>query len=535
MLFSDRAKPNSALLLALVLTLVTLAVYWQVQGHAFVTFDDYQYVVENPHVRHGLTLHGVVWAFTTGYASNWHPLTWLSHMLDCTLYGLNPKGHHFNNLLLHVANALLLFWVLRRMTAALWRSAFVAALFALHPLHVESVAWVAERKDLLSTLFWMMTMGAYVLYVERPGVGRYLSTLLLFALGLMAKPMLVTLPFVLLLLDYWPLGRRHQSPLWLIREKLPFLAFTTISSLITFSVQKNWGSVIFILPLKDRIANTLVSYVTYIGKMIWPANLACLYPHPLDTLPTWQVVGSLLLLLSISILVVRARGRRPYLPVGWFWYLGTLVPVIGLVQVGPQAMADRYTYVPLIGLFLMIAWTADDISVTWRSFERTLHTLAAASLCCLGMLSLLQTRHWKDTIALFQHNIRVTDNNHLAHFHLARNLERHGELRDSLNHFYEALRIRPDFSLGHYAIGNVLSQLGDVDAAIEHLSRALELDPNLRCVHNNLGCLLIRQGQTKAAIYHFTEALRIDPGDEKARRNLDIARPRMGTAAGQQP
>jgi tetratricopeptide (TPR) repeat protein len=512
-----------------------LAVYWQVQGHAFVTFDDYQYVVENPHVRHGLTLQGIVWAFTSGYASNWHPLTWLSHMLDCTLYGLNPKGHHFNNLLLHLTNTLLLFWVLRRMTTALWRSAFVAALFALHPLHVESVAWVAERKDLLSTLFWMMTMGAYALYVERPGLGRYLFTLHLFALGLLAKPMLVTFPFVLLLLDYWPLGRRHQSPFLLMREKLPFFALTMISSVITFCVQKSWGAVIVSIPLKDRIANALVAYVTYIGKMIWPANLACFYPHPLDTLPLWQVGGSLLLLAGISIFAIRARQRRPYLPVGWFWYLGTLVPVIGLVQVGAQAMADRYTYVPLIGLFLVIAWTVADISSKWLSFKRPLHALATIGLCSLAGLSLLQVRHWKDSITLFQHNIRVTTNNHLAHFHLGRNLEHHGDLREALVHFHEALRLRPDFSLGHYAVGNTLSKLGEVNAAIDHLSRALELDPDLTRAHNNLGCLLIRQGNIKAAAHHFTEALRIDPGDRKARRNLDIAHRRMGSAGDQQP
>ncbi len=483
------------LLLALVLTLVTLAVYWQVQGHAFVTFDDYQYVVENPHVRHGLTLHGVVWAFTTGYASNWHPLTWLSHMLDCTLYGLNPKGHHFNNLLLHVANALLLFWVLRRMTAALWRSAFVAALFALHPLHVESVAWVAERKDLLSTLFWMMTMGAYVLYVERPGVGRYLSTLLLFALGLMAKPMLVTLPFVLLLLDYWPLGRRHQSPLWLIREKLPFLAFTTISSLITFSVQKNWGSVIFILPLKDRIANTLVSYVTYIGKMIWPANLACLYPHPLDTLPTWQVVGSLLLLLSISILVVRARGRRPYLPVGWFWYLGTLVPVIGLVQVGPQAMADRYTYVPLIGLFLMIAWTAAETGYKRSALRISL--CAGILIPFLAVGSWLQVRSWRTSLTLFEHALAVTRDNLIAHNNLGNIFARQGRFKEARYHLSEALRLNPDHAASHNNLGGVLMQQGQFQEAIAHLSKAVQIDPEMQAAHYNLGIALQRMTERR--------------------------------------
>jgi predicted negative regulator of RcsB-dependent stress response len=379
-----------------------------------------------------------------------------------------------------------------------------------------------------------MTMGAYLLYVERPGLGRYLFVLLLFALGLMAKPMLVTLPFVLLLLDYWPLGRRHHTLLFLIREKLPFFVLTTISSVITFFVQKDWGAVIVTLPLKDRIANALVSYVTYIGKMLWPTNLACFYPHPLDTLPLWQVAGSLLLLTTISVLVIRARRRHPYLPVGWFWYLGTLVPVIGLVQVGAQSMADRYAYVPLIGLFIMVAWSAKTISRKRHGLQRPLQALATISLCALALLSFLQSKHWQDTVTLFQHTIRVTTDNHLAHFHLARNLEHRGELAEARAHLAEALRIRPDFALGHYAMGNTLSQAGEVNAAVDHLFRALRFDPNLPHAHNNLGCLLIRQGRTKLAVEHFDAALRIDPTDQKARHNLDMARRRMAVAADQQ-
>jgi hypothetical protein len=457
-----------------VLTLSTLAVYWQVQGHAFVTYDDYQYVVENPHVRHGLTLRGIAWAFTTGYASNWHPLTWLSHMLDCTLYGLNPMGHHVNSLLLHLANTLLLFWVLRRMTTALWRSAFVAALFALHPLHVESVAWVAERKDLLSTLFWMMTMGAYALYVERPGLGRYLFTLLLFALGLMAKPMLVTLPFVLLLLDYWPLGRRHHPPLRLIREKLPFFALTAISSMITFSVQKSWGAVIFTLPLKDRIANALVSYVTYIAKTIWPANLACFYPHPLDTLPLWQVGGSLLLLVSISVFVIRARQRCPYLPVGWFWYLGTLVPVIGLVQVGAQAMADRYTYVPLIGLFLITAWTAAEVGSKGSALRMSLWVGMLIPFLAVG--SWLQAQSWQTSVTLFEHTLTVTRNNLIAHNNLGNN---------------------PNHATSHNNLGSVFMQQGRLQEAIAHLSKAVQIDPEMQEARYNLRIALQRMTQRR--------------------------------------
>lgn len=351
--------------------------YWGVKDNEFVNYDDDEYVTQNSHVQAGLTSEGIVWAFTTTHAANWHPLTWLSHMFDYQLFGPNPQGHHLTSLLLHILNSILLFLVLRRMTDALWQSAFVAVLFALHPLHVESVAWVAERKDILSTFFWILTMWAYVRYVERPGSTRYLMVALPLALGLMAKPMLVTLPFVLLLLDIWPLGRidlseygdasrdkRDKRPrtgivlMRLAKEKIPLFALVAASCLVTFAAQRSGGAVqpMESLPFMDRVVNAIVSYFLYIEKMVWPTDMAFFYPYPVHTLPLWQPLGAGLLLLVITVLVIRTARRKPFLLVGWFWYLGTLIPVIGLVQVGGQAMADRYTYVPYIGLFMVVAW-----------------------------------------------------------------------------------------------------------------------------------------------------------------------------------
>ena len=389
-------------LVCLFLIITTFAVYWQVHNHDFINLDDDLYITENDQVQKGLSRESVVWAFTTTHAANWHPLTWLSHMVDFQLYGLNPKGHHLTNVFFHLLNTLLLFFVLQRMTGALWRSGFVAALFALHPLHVESVAWVAERKDVLSTLFWLLTIWAYTWYVERPRRTRYLLTLLTFTLGLMAKPMLVTLPFVLLLLDYWPLGRFQVGQLdtalsapgqaslstrsvWsqtlrLIWEKAPFFALAAASSIVTFLVQKGGGAVRpwERFPITIRIANGLVSYVKYMGKMIWPSDLAVFYPHPGASLPIWQAVAAGLLLLSISIAAIRLAKNHPYLAVGWLWYLGTLVPIIGFVQVGGQALADRYTYVSLIGLFIIIAWGVSDIVAKWR-YQRVVFIIAAGA------------------------------------------------------------------------------------------------------------------------------------------------------------
>jgi len=451
------------LLLGLFLMILTFATFEQVRTYDFINYDDNRYITENQHVQSGLTLEGVTWAFTTTHAANWHPLTWLSHMLDCQLYGLNPSGHHLTNLVFHIASTLLLFLVLERMTGALWRSAFVAALFALHPLHVESVAWAAERKDVLSTFFWMLTMWTYVHYVERPGFNRYLLVLLSFVLGLLSKPMLVTLPFVLLLVDYWPLGRfqfgrlsgdrRSHTPkssdtgdqksivLRLIREKVPFFVLCAISSILTIFAQQKIGALgsLESYTLGSRIANASVSYVRYIEKMVWPRHLAVLYPYQ-QMLPIWKVLGSGLLLVGVSVLVIRAVRKHPYLGVGWFWYLGTLIPVIGLVQVGKQAMADRYTYVPLIGLFVMIAWGVPDLLAGWRFRKVVLSISTGLLLSLLMIVTNLQVKHWQNDITLFEHTLAATSNNFIIHYNLGVAFDRQGKTQEAIAHFAEALR-----------------------------------------------------------------------------------------------
>nr|NIQ74795.1 tetratricopeptide repeat protein [Gammaproteobacteria bacterium]NIQ90679.1 tetratricopeptide repeat protein [Deltaproteobacteria bacterium] len=451
------------LIICLVLILATSAVYWQVTGHDFVDLDDNVYVYENSHVQDGVTLDSIIWAFTTTSIAYWHPMTWLSLMVDHELYGLNSSGYHLTNLLVHTISTLLLFLVLKRMTGAPWRSAFVAALFALHPLNVESVAWVAERKNVLSTFFWMLTIWGYARYVERPGINRYLLVLLVFGLGLMAKPMLVTLPCVLLLLDYWPLGRfqlgqfgkeakeqlptfENQTSHWsqpsrLVLEKVPFLVLSVVSIYLSSLSVKRLGIVITTdaVPMSLRVANALVSYVGYIGKMIWPANLAVFYPPP-EIVPGWQVAAAGLLLVFVSILVIRAVRLRPYLAVGWLWYLGTLAPVIGLVRAGlwPH-MADRFAYVPLIGLFIMISWGVPEVVARWHYRKIGLATTGAALLSVLMVTTWLQVRYWKNGTRLFEHTLDVTSNNYVAHYTLGNALDRKGRTDDAIKHYQEAL------------------------------------------------------------------------------------------------
>ncbi len=538
--------PNKywSLCIYLALTLTTLAVFWQVHNYDFVNYDDPGYVSENPQVQAGLTCDSILWAFTTGHKSNWHPLTWFSHMLDCQLFGTNPDWHHLTNLLLHIANTLLLFGVLKRMTGALWASAFVAAAFGLHPLHIESVAWVAERKDVLSTLFWMLTIAAYLRYVRRPGKAKYLLTLSVFALGLMAKPMLVTLPFVLLLLDYWPLGRfqpekavknvnrrklksvnthsQQRFSCGLIREKVPFFLLSAVSSVATFLVQQSGGAVkrIEAIPIMVRIANASISYLKYIGKMIWPSRLAVFYPHPGDRLPMWLAAVAALLLLAISIWVIRLAPKRKYLPVGWLWYLGTLVPVIGLVQVGGQALANRYAYVPLIGLFIIIAWGLGDLLEKWRYQKTVLGASAIMVLLALAVCTHLQLHHWRNSETLFEHAIEVTNNNHVAHCNLGAAIAKQGRLDEAISHYRQALHIKPRYAGAHYNLGTALQSQGKLDEAISHFHQALRVDPNYAEAHNNLGISLRAQGKLGEAASHYRQALRLKPDFAEAHNSL---------------
>jgi len=534
------------LFISLLLIFATLAVFWQVQDYDYIYLDDPGYVTENPRVQEGLSRKNIVWAFATSHMGFWIPLTWLSFMLDFELYGLNPGGYHLTNLFLHIANTLLLFLVLKRITQCPWRSGFVAALFALHPLRVESVVWVAERKDVLSTLFWMLTMLAYVQYSERSRPYQYLLALLALALGLMAKPMLVTLPFVLLLLDYWPLGRlqprltageieaqsRDSDSLifTLIWEKLPFFALAGACAVITYLAHQSAGYIQTsdVLPFGVRLANAVVAYVAYIWKMIWPQNLAVFYPPAVESLLTWQTAGAGLLLLLITITVMRAGRHRPYLVVGWLWYLGTLVPVIGLVQAGSQAMADRFTYVPLIGLFIIIAWGVPDLLHGWR--HRRVFLGAAASILVLVLMFCTwgQIQHWRNNITLFEHALNVTDDNFLAHNNLGERLAQQGKMGTAIIHFSEALRIRPDLAGVQNNMGNALVSQRRFDEAIVHYVKALRIQPNYADAHNNLAIALASLGRLNEATVHYYEVLKLKPKSAETHNNLGVALARQG-------
>ena len=537
-------------IICLLLITVTLSVFLQVQNHDFVNIDDPHYVSDNPYVKNGLSKGNIIWAFTTTRVANWHPLTWLSHMLDYQLFGMNPGGHHVTSVLFHVANSVLLFLLLTRMTGAAWRSAFVAALFALHPLHVESVAWVSERKDVLSTFFWISSMWMYFLYVERPRLSRYILVFFSFALGLMAKPMLVTLPFVLLLLDYWPLNRfrlsqpsddtlataqasteQGASSLHLFLEKIPFFALAAASSIVTFIVQRSGGALMVdTYPLKIRIANALVSYVSFIGKMMWPRGLVVFYLHPGNSLPGWHVVGAGLFLVCLSVAVMRAARRHPYLAVGWLWYLGTLVPVIGIVQVGMQAMADRYTYVPLIGLFIIVAWGVFDLVKGWRHQQVALALSAGLLLLGLTTCTWLQVRHWKNSATLFQHALRMNPQSYLAHNNLGAALIQQGKIEEGISHYTKALEINPNYWLAHSNLGGYLVGREEVEEAMHHCSEAVRLNPNSPEAHNHLGLALALQGRFEEATTHYSEALRLRPEYAYAHRNLGLALERLGRA-----
>jgi len=533
------------LIVCLLLLSITLAIYWQVGNHAFLNYDDNVYVTNNPHVLGGLTGSGVIWAFTQTEKDNWFPLTWLSHMLDWQLFGAHPMGHHLVNLLLHAANTLLLFAALRRMTGAVWRPALVSALFALHPLHVESVAWVAERKDVLSTFFGFLTLLFYAGYAERPSRSRYVVTILAFALGLMAKPMLVTLPFLLLLLDYWPLdrlalssgddsasknSRKKMRPsgrlpiLQSVWEKAPFFALAAIVSLVTFIFQRKAGAVATTeaFPVGSRMANALVSYLHYIRQTVWPSDLSVLYPHPGTSLPMWQAAAAGFVVLGLSVLTVALRERR-YVAVGWFWYVGTLVPVIGLVQVGIQARADRYTYMPLIGLFIMIAWGIPDLVKTWAHAQTFLAILATTILAALTACTWTQLSYWTDSISLFTHALKVTTGNYTAHHDLANALADRGSSEEAILHYTEALRIKPDYADAYDNWGTVLVGQGKFAEAVDRFRMALKLKPDFAEAHSNLGLAFHRQGQLQEAIAQYREAVRLNPQYAQAHNNLAAA------------
>jgi Tfp pilus assembly protein PilF len=547
--------------MGLALVALVLVLYWQVAGHEFVNLDDQDYIVANPRVRQGLTWDGIGWAFASFHSANWHPLTWLSHMLDCQLFGLAPRGHHITNVVLHAANALLLFLSLRFMTSAVWPSAFVAALFAVHPLRAESVAWVSERKDVLSGLFWMLTILAYAWYVKRPATRRYLLVFTSLALGLMAKPMLVTLPAVLLLLDLWPLGRLRlpgfadrgdtygaELPALapatrpthrLIVEKLPLLCLSVASSVVTVLAQQSGGTVgtLEAVPAWSRLANVLMTYVTYLWKTIWPTDLAVTYPHPALVNPegsaalTGAAIAAALLLLSISVAVVALARRRPYLAVGWLWYLGTLLPVIGLFQVGSQAMADRYTYVPLVGIYILIAWGVRDLTAHWSVSPRVLTAVTALLLGGYMTATWFQVGTWRNSFTLFEHAIRVTSDNWVAHSNLATVLMEEGRLAEAAAHLERALHIMPGYAAGHTKLGIVFERQGKLAEAAAQHERAVRLNPDVAEAHSNLGAVFFKQGKLAQAATRLERALQINPELAEAHTNLGAVFVKQGQLA----
>jgi protein O-mannosyl-transferase len=510
------------------LLLAILIAYLPVRTFDFVNFDDPDYVANNAHVRQGVTPDGITWAFTSTESANWFPLTRLSHMLDVQLFGLDAGWHHLVNVLLHAIATLLLFAFLYRATAARWPSAMVAFLFALHPLHVESVAWIAERKDTLSALFWFLAMWAYVRYAEKPEPRRYLLVLTSFALGLMSKPMMVTLPFVLLLIDVWPLRRPLTRKLLL--EKIPFFTLSAASAAITYLAQSGSGAVDALqVPLTLRLENAAISYFIYIAKMFWPANLAVFYPYPLD-IPAWQAASAALAILGISVLTLRQVRTNPYLAVGWFWYLGTLIPVIGLIQVGAQARADRYMYVPMVGLCTMLAWGLADIVQRWPRSRNSVFALAGAACAICVILTALQVQYWRDSGSLFEHALKSTERNDIAQHNLGTFLMNiPGRAPEAVGHLEAALQIRPGSAKAHTDLGTALSNIpGRLPDAVLQYQAALNISPDLAITHNNLGNALSKLDRLPEAIAEYRAALRIDPAYAEAHNNLGSALAGMG-------
>lgn len=557
----ENRPPRRALAAAaLLLLLLGIIAFAPAVKNGFVNYDDDLYVLKNGSVRAGLTAESVKWAFTSVAAGNWHPLTWISHMLDVEIYGVDPAGHHRTSVILHLVNALLLLWALHWMTGAVWRSFLVAALFAVHPLHVESVAWVAERKDVLSGFFWLLTILFYIPFARRPSPARFLPVCLALAAGLLAKPMVVTLPFILLLLDSWPLQRMHpgkdslRRTLGLFLEKAPLFILVLISAVVTFHAQSRGGAISAAegIPLLERMANASVAYVGYLWKMIWPRGLAVFYPFREAGIP-WPVsVGSAGLLALVTWLAW--RDRRRWLLTGWLWYVGSLVPVIGLVRVGSQAMADRYMYLPLIGIFWILAWQAEELVRDRRAIRGILSTALAAALILLTVTTRAQVRVWQSSLTLFRHALSVTADNTLARLNLGEALASAGQIEEAMEnfrravqlhpenymarhnlglaladlgrfdeaipHYREAVRAKPDFQEALYNLGEALIRVGDLDEAAAALAQTVRLEPNHFRAHCSLGNIAARRGQKEEALASYREALRIQPDYPEVLNNM---------------
>ena len=520
---ATRPAGSRGALFALCVCLAALVwiVFGQTLGHDFVNFDDNKYVYENAQVSSGLSFHGVAWAFTRPHNNLWHPLTTLSNMLDCQIFGLKPGGAHFTNVFFHTLAVLWLFLLLEQLTGALWRSAFVAAIFAIHPLRVESVAWIAERKDVLSGVFFMMTLFAYARYARRRTLGRYVIMSILFACGLMSKAMLVTLPFVLLLLDYWPLKRIDdlRDLQRRVFEKLPLLVLSAAAGVVTILVQQPTISSLQGLPMSWRIGNAFVAVVTYIRQMFWPAKLAVFYPHPYHQLPAWLIALSIVLVAGISIIAIIVRRKHPYVPVGWFWYLGMLAPVLGIVQVGLQGHADRFTYLPSIGIMVLVTWTLADLSWRWLNREVILGIAAALLIAAFAWRASIQTSYWHDSLSLWTHTLAVTSNNATAHLCLASALFERGRAEEAISHSQAAAKIDIAYA-GAYGEVPVILTDEQTRAAIAYWLERLKDHPHDVEAHDSLGVILFQSGNVREAISQWQISLEISPNDGNAENNL---------------
>lgn len=541
----SRSSVRSSFYVCLVLVAMTWLVFGQTLQYDFVNFDDDLYVYNAQAIRAGLTIKGMALAFTSAHARNWHPLTTISHMVDCQLYGLNATGHHATNVILHTIAVLLLFGVLRQMTGAVWKSAVVAALFAVHPLHVESVAWVSERKDVLSALFFFLMLGAYVRYARAPSIWGYLAVAAVFAAGLMSKPMLVSAPLILLFLDYWPLNRIGGQRLdivgtllTLVLEKIPLFILSAAVCVITFILQKRATGAIPPLPLLWRVENALVTYVIYTWQMLWPARLAVFYPHPNNTLPVWEIILALGLMVGTTVAAMVSRRERPYLFTGWFWYVVMLLPVIGLVQVGEQGHADRYTYLPHIGLFLLAVWGVADVTASRRSISRIAVATTVVIIFALAWAAFVQTRYWRNSETLWTHALAVTSDNDFAHNNLAYLLADRGELDDAISHFEAAAGIRSRKTDTHYNVGSAfvemnladaLARKGQSDEAMIHYEQAIRLEPNYADAYYNRGNVLFAKGRIDEAIADWEKTLQLQPNDADAHTCLGNAFLRQGS------
>lgn len=505
------------------LIVISCVAFGRIAFNDFINFDDDYYITENIQIKSGINTGSIKWAFTSLAVSNWHPLTWISHMMDWSLFGPNTSGHHLVSLLLHIGAVIFLFLFLNKTTNNIWPAAFAAAFFALHPLRVESVAWVSERKDVLSMFFGMVSLYSYAFYTESPKPSKYLFCLILFALALMSKPMLASLPFFLMLLDYWPLGRwqkvysappaiRNQLAGKLFLEKGPFIVLTIVSSMITFWAQHKGNSIIPIerLNFSERLGNAIVSYVNYLGKIFWPADLAIFYPYAIS-LTTWEIFISAIILIVITIVSLYHIKKLPFLFVGWFWYLGTLVPVIGLVQVGKQAMADRYTYLPSIGIAMILAWLIPFLFQRTGLRKKLLFSIAMAILCMLSFLTWMQCGYWKDSVTLFNHALRVTRNNYLAYNNLGVALSEEGIIKEAIDYYNEAIRIKPDYVEAYYNRGTSYNKLGEYQRSIEDFNISIHIKPDYTEAYYNRGIAYASLGNSQRAIQDYDKAIRIKP------------------------